>query len=436
MENSIASIYPSINSSIVSNKLGIVKDIFYWLPEKDDARVFLVAAIAQNFSRMGIEISTSFNSGAGLTFSAALNAAIGETIERYCSAIVNDKDLVFGDYHTLSESYTCVSPSSFAFYHSSQYDEDDFPFEKFENSSKIFWTKCYKLGDDKETLIPAAVTYLPYYPKKEEKLIWYPVSTGLSCARSIDEAIVKGIFEVIERDAFSILWYNKLSLPKINIRSNDEVYKLYKERFEIPGCKYTLIDMTLDTEVPTVLGILEDFRGGILIAAATRSTLKEAVIKTFIELSQGRISWKEDFIKGSNKEFKEDFSDIRDFHSRVMLFTQKKMKKHFDFLLDSDIYVDIPEDAIEPYDVQLKKLYETLSNLGHGIYYKNLTTVDVVNHGYNVVKVVVPGFIEITNDHVYPRIGGERLYNVPYNIGLRNTITNVEDLNPIPHPFP
>ena len=51
MENSIASIYPSVDSSIVSNKLGIVKDIFYWLPEKDDARVFLVAAIAQNFSR-------------------------------------------------------------------------------------------------------------------------------------------------------------------------------------------------------------------------------------------------------------------------------------------------------------------------------------------------------------------------------------------------
>ncbi|HEL2108241.1 YcaO-like family protein [Streptococcus suis] len=436
LSTNLTSIYPFVSDRLVNNKLGIVKDLFYWLPERDDARVFLVAAIAQNFSRMGIEVSTSFNSGAGLTFESAANAAIGETIERYCSAFIQSSDLVLGSYKELSNKYCCVSPKKFAFYNKFQYLESDFPFSIFNESTTVNWTFCKKLGKKEDYLIPAAVTYLPYYPSNDEKLIWYPISTGLSCASDDEEAIVKGIFEVIERDAFSILWYNELPLPKIDITSNEEVYQLYKERFEIPGCKYTLIDMTLDTKIPSVLGILEDERGGILIAAATRLTLKEAVIKTFIELSQGRISWKEDFVQGSKEKYCDDFSDIRDFHSRVMLFTKKSMKSHFNFLPHQNCTVEIQDEKILPYDEQLKILYEKISNLGYDIFYKNLTTSDVYNLDYRVYKVIIPGFIEITNDHLYPRIGGTRIHDVPVTLGLLNKPKTVDEFNKIPHPFP
>lgn len=115
LSTNLTSIYPFVSDRLVNNKLGIVKDLFYWLPERDDARVFLVAAIAQNFSRMGIEVSTSFNSGAGLTFESAANAAIGETIERYCSAFIQSSDLVLGSYKELSNKYCCVSPKKICF---------------------------------------------------------------------------------------------------------------------------------------------------------------------------------------------------------------------------------------------------------------------------------------------------------------------------------
>lgn len=65
-----------------------------------------------------------------------------------------------------------------------------------------------------------------------------------------------------------------------------------------------------------------------------------------------------------------------------------------------------------------------------------MTTSDVYNLDYRVYKVIIPGFIEITNDHLYPRIGGTRIHDVPVTLGLLNKPKTVDEFNKIPHPFP
>jgi len=434
----VESVYDFVDSRILNNRLGIVKDIFVWLPAPDDARIFLAAAITQNTARIGTKLSTSFNSGAGFDLKQAVYAAVGETVERYCSAFIEEDDIVFGNYERLNKSIKCVKPDNFAFYHDEQYKLSEFPFKRFDDNSNVNWTSMTDLLTGERTYLPAASVYLPYWPSDKEDLIWYPVSTGVSCATSIEEAILKGIYEVIERDSFSILWYNKLSVPEIDITSDDEIFALYKKHFEIQGCKYYLFDMTMDTGVPSVLGVLDDEKGGILIAAATRLSMKDAVIKTLLELSQGRVSWKEDFVEGTSQVFFDDFSDIRDFHSRVMLYTKKDMKKHFDFLLENNRKIKIKDDDIISDDIRTKLVItgNRVLEKGYSIYVKDLTTPDLNDLNFKVVRVVIPGFTEITNDHVIPRIGGDRIYNVPVYLGYRSKKVETFELNKVPHPFP
>lgn len=438
MTNPLNLAYPFLDTKICDFNTGIIKEIFEWLPEPDDPKVFTVAALSTDTSRFADVKCNVFNSGSGFTRKHAYYAAIGEAMERYSSAFFDKEDLIFSSYKNLGVD--AVHPSKFAYYHQRQYQMKDFPFKEFTEDTKVRWTWGYSLIQKKPILVPAASVYLPYNPQSEdEALIWFPVSTGLSCAQSLEEAVLKGIFEVIERDCFSVLWFNALSMPIIDVNSSLEINQLFKSRFELPNCKYYLIDMTLDIKIPSILGILDDQKGGILIAASTRLNFINAIKKTLLELAQGRITWKKDFVQGVDDIFRDDYSDIVDFHSRVRLFTNKYMKKEMQFVYDSKerrmingTYPIYPSKIKEQLAITIKKIKES----GYDVITFDLTTEDIRSAGYHVVRVVIPGFTEITNDHTKPRAGGNRIYDIPHKLNLRKEPLKFDELNPVPHPFP
>jgi len=66
----------------------------------------------------------------------------------------------------------------------------------------------------------------------------------------------------------------------------------------------------------------------------------------------------------------------------------------------------------------------------------DLTQPDVAELGFTVVKVLVPGLIDINADHNYPLLGGHRLYALPRLLGYTDRDVTEAELNRIPHPFP
>ncbi len=67
---------------------------------------------------------------------------------------------------------------------------------------------------------------------------------------------------------------------------------------------------------------------------------------------------------------------------------------------------------------------------------KDLTTVDVDEAGFKVVRVVVPGMQPLDVNHARRYLGGTRLYEVPCQMGLKSQPLAEEELNPFPHMFP
>ncbi len=64
----------------------------------------------------------------------------------------------------------------------------------------------------------------------------------------------------------------------------------------------------------------------------------------------------------------------------------------------------------------------------------DVTTPDVEQLGFKVVRTVIPGCQPLDNDHVHRYLGGRRLRSVPIALGYPDL--PVGAYNPNPHPFP
>jgi ribosomal protein S12 methylthiotransferase accessory factor len=72
----------------------------------------------------------------------------------------------------------------------------------------------------------------------------------------------------------------------------------------------------------------------------------------------------------------------------------------------------------------LEYCIERLGDAGYEVIVADITTPEIAEVGFSVVRVIVPGLIPLHSDHRYPFLGARRLSAVPY------------PLNPFPHPFP
>src|SRR5581483_5813617 len=116
----------------------------------------------------------------------------------------------------------------------------------------IAWAQAESLTYKRERLVPACLVYLcspETFMKEGARLLSVAISTGAACARSHAEALIKGICEVVERDAYIITWRNRLPRPHLRIDPQSAIYSLFNERFARPGLEFNLVYTTLDLSI-------------------------------------------------------------------------------------------------------------------------------------------------------------------------------------------
>jgi ribosomal protein S12 methylthiotransferase accessory factor len=284
--------------------------------------------------------------------------------------------------------------------------------------------------------------YFPCFREQGEQVAGPAVSTGLACARSLEEAMLKGLYELIERDAFMIAWLNRLPLPSVNIESNLDLRRFYQERLRRDGLRYVVVNITTDIPLPSFLCLLIDERRTppmISAGAATDLNPMRAARKAMMEAVQTR-EWAK-FLGGLGRKFQfaSDFSDIRDFEHHVALYAYGDMLHAVAFLLDeenrriSDCWEDGSTGDIED---DLDKTLNILAGYNLEAIALDLTTPDVNECGYRVTRAMVPELQPLDADYLHRFLGGRRLYEVPWRMGYTSAPTTIETLNPNPHPFP
>jgi len=72
---------------------------------------------------------------------------------------------------------------------------------------------------------------------------------------------------------------------------------------------------------------------------------------------------------------------------------------------------------------------------GYRVAYADLTTPDVAPLGLSVVRAFITGFQPVHFGHGNERLGGRRLFELPYQLGLAPAPRTAADLNGCPHPL-
>lgn len=399
---------------IISDKFGIVNAILERY-ELSEYGLYMYQSLTANVKDL-FDLTREVSSG-GLGVDESINKAfiscIAEAIERYCMSFIPKNELIFKKKSELQRSKIF---RYLGLYSQPQYKKN----KNFLNpyKDKIHWTKITSINNKKIWKYwPASLVYLPF---EISKTVAENTSTGTAAGQSINDCILNGLLELIERDALMINFLQKLNPPEIDINSisgenKDFILKL-KKKFNIKIYKlYSNIDVPIYCSYiwngfnkKTHFGI--GASANLVSDIAIKKSLEECLFTFFY--SKNILDLKQDNPK-KIKTLYEHFLYYQGENFKKLLFKNKMIK-------------------YEKETTTFKKLLKCLSLKKLDIFYKELTTEDVRDINIKVVKVIIPQLIDLNKDQSLQRLAARRFWNVPKNLGLSCKKT----LSKNPHPFP
>ncbi len=375
--------------------------------------------------------------GSAFTRDQARVRAYAEAAERYCAAFYDESDLRLDSYRNLQAD--AVSPDSFALYSQEQYDFSDFEYRPFLGDTRVNWVQGYSVTRQRPVFVPAAFVYLPYWPVGAETPIGLFPSTGLACGRSFLEATLRGIFEVIERDAVMLMWLNRVAVRRIDPNTlGDARVRDLAGSGENGAVK--IFDITTDVRIPTRFALLTDsYRGRSLVScgAATNWRSKMAAEKALMEALVVRRTVQKIIRTYPPRNYGKDYQKVREIDDHLNFYTDPDSLSALDFLTRMNELPDIQGDTLVPgreFSDQLKACLSLLADRNLEAIVVDVTRPEVAETGLSVVRVIIPGMIPLTFGTRYGCAGGRRLTDVPRALGYSLPDGKVR-FNPVPHPF-
>jgi ribosomal protein S12 methylthiotransferase accessory factor len=426
---------------LVDDHVGVIRYVREGPREPGAPDFFHFHAQACNTSAFSRQQNSALAGGASADRGMAMAKAIGEAVERYCSALYEVEELPLMSFE--AASFPCVPPCEFALYSQEQYMRPGFPYVPFANLTPVRWTPALDPLTGETWHIPAAMVFMPYYYEQErgERPIAQPMSTGLACHCSPTEAAISAICEVIERDAFTITWQARLGMPQVLIETLSDRNRDLVARFERTRSSVTVLNITVDVGVPTILSVLRSqipAAPALVFAAATAMDPEHAVRKSLEELALTHRFAQQ--LKTNLPHFvpTSHYDNVVDQERHVHVYCDHANTPLAEFIFASDKRIGFEEvDNLATGDPQrdLEILLEKVRAINHRVLISDLTTPDVQELGLAVVRAVIPGFHPLFIGHGIRALGGSRLWEVPQKLGYKG-ITRESGDNPAPHPYP
>jgi ribosomal protein S12 methylthiotransferase accessory factor len=426
---------------LIDNQVGVIQSVRQLRREAGAPAFFHYYAYACNTAAICEQSNFRNAGGASGDRRIALAKAIGEAVERYCSAIYERDDFPLFSFE--DAPFPCVAPQAFALYSNEQYSQANFPYVPFTKRTPTRWAPALDPATNETWHLPAAMVVLPYVFDEQhgEAPIAQRISTGLACHGSFAEAAVSGICEVIERDAFTIAWQAMLSMPKIELHSLSVENRDLVQRFERVGDLVILINITMDVGIPTILGILCGRAldsPAFVFAASTDMDSEKAVRKSLEELAHTRQLAQQ--LKRSTPSLlaSPPYSGVNEKDHHVRLYCDHANAALINFLFASqkrlrfdEIYSPGTDRSEEDLTILINKVHDTQCR----VLLADLTSSDISNLGLKVVRAIIPGFHPLFMGHKLRALGGSRLWQVPQSLGYQGINRDTGD-NPAPHPYP
>jgi len=329
--------------------------------------------------------------GKGASLEQAKVSAIMEALERY-SAEINDRPVERDFFKNKLKSGDLVDPRTLILP----------PYVvPHVMHQPLAWVRGYDLMSRRQVWVPACAVFHPYRPRNDMP-IFRSNTNGLASGNVMEEAVLHGLCELIERDAWSICEFRREVRADIEVDEDSKLIWSLLDRISSQGISIHLKDLTSDLGVPTIAAVCDDYETRdpalLTIGVGTHLNPEIAVIRAITEVAQSRatalhISEENPAALKSTREL--GYDRVKKLNS--MWFSESGKKIGIDDLPHLDT-ADIFDDIL----VLLKRLKE------RG--FEQVVAVDLTmeNIRIPVVRMVVPGLEVYTMDQerTGPRLMG------------------------------
>jgi ribosomal protein S12 methylthiotransferase accessory factor len=168
---------------------------------------------------------TDVEVGVGRTGSRRSDAAVAvlEAVERFAGLRPRSRRTRVNERFSDLGS-DAVDPRRFILHHPDQYDEPGFRLAPYSPDTPYNWVWAYSFRRDSPVLIPEQLAYYALGPENPASSPRFVLETSNGCALggTMAEAVLHGLFEVIERDAFLASWYSRRPPARVDTSGLDD----------------------------------------------------------------------------------------------------------------------------------------------------------------------------------------------------------------------
>ncbi len=360
---------------------------------------------------------------AGWTPRAAWMGTLGEGIERWQPWPLPCDVTRRGRYADWTGPEPAVDPARWVLYLPEQYAKPGFPFRPFTADTETSWCRFRAVADGSPWWVPEDFAFLFPRPGEAHHLT-ASISTGLSCGRAGDPVILRGLQEVIERDALMGAWWGSYPLrawptERVLARLPPELTQRTQRRPLTYRFFHVDTPHSAHVTICTLQG--EDDEGmSICAGAACRETRDASFAKALLEAIQGR-----PYIRYLRTTLGQGVPGApAGFAEHAVYYTLNP-----DQLANTAFATATPAGPDPAADTH-EDLAALLARLGprHTPLFRLMTPpgVAAATPRWRVVKVVVPGLQPMHGHHDLPSLGGPLW--APRGLPAWQTMP--------PHPFP
>jgi ribosomal protein S12 methylthiotransferase accessory factor len=372
----------------------------------------------------------TMNAGKGTGDSQARASALCEGLERYSGIFRGDEPCRLARQADLGDG--AISLNDCLLFSERQFRDRDtinarasrfnFVPVPFDPSAEVSWSPVWSLTRNEVRYLPTAFCYYDY-PQPEEATYCLACSNGCAAGNTLEEAIVQGFLELVERDAVALWWYNRVRRPGVDLDSFGEPYLGRLRAFlRDHGREFWVLDLTTDLGIPVFASITRRTDGPpeqLMPGFGAHLDPKIALLRAVTEMNQMLST---PLLRPDKSGEKEPV----DPETARWLTTATTVKQPYVLPAEGPLRVATayPREWADDVADDVHACQELVERAGLEMLVLDQTRPEV---GLPVAKVIVPGL-----RHFWARLAPGRLYDIPVRLGWLDRPLAEEELNPIP----
>lgn len=419
----------------ISPVTGIVNNLARVTEEKDMIHSYFAGHNSAAKYRDILSLKSGLRSKAGGKGKSDIQARVSglcEAMERYSGLYEGYERRIQASFNELGNDAIhpnkCMNFSDLQYSYREKWNEFAGGFqtipEKFDPNLVTDWSPVWSLTENRYKYLPTAYLYFSYGRKKDEFYTWAD-SNGNASGNVLEEAILQGFLELIERDAVALWWYNRIPKSGVDLESfGDPWMTELKARYKTLNREIWALDLTSDFGIPVFAGIsrrTDKEKEDIIVGFGAHFDAKIALTRALTEVNQ--------FMPAVMNVSAEGDPDYRFDDPAMIYWWNNGTAENQPYICPSPNlplkkWSDYPRNFSDDLLIDVQKCQELVESKGMEMLIMDQTRPDV---GMPVVKVIVPGM-----RHFWARFGPGRLFEVPVEMGWLEKPLQEAELNPIP----